>query len=139
MPHRSSPEVDLSVPKFRVSGISELLDAIACTELAAQQRLALFVIQFLVFVDGLAGEVDAEFLEDALVDLGEDDTGVCLQPGQLGDLVQGQLGGGVGDRGDGEGDQQFIQVQERAVVAEEGNGYLLQYSCLERSLVGYNP
>ena len=68
---------------------------------------------------GLAGQVDAELLEYAGIDLGENDGGVDFQTFQVLQLVDGRLGIGICDARNCQRDQQFVQVQERRVVAAE--------------------
>ena len=70
------------------------------------------------FVDRLAGDVDAQAAEDLLVHRGEDDRGMDLAAAQLVQLLHRKLGGRVGGRADGEGDQHLVGVQARVAVAQ---------------------
>ena len=78
----------------------------------------LFMVKLFGLVLGLAGQVDSQLAEGALVHMGQDDGGMGLAAPQLGQLAQGQLGGGVGGRADGQGHQDFIGVQARVPVAQ---------------------
>ena len=64
------------------------------------------MIQFVAFVLGLTGQVDAEFLENARVDLGQDHGGVDFKSLEVLQLIDGRLGVGIGDSRDGERDRQ---------------------------------
>ena len=76
------------------------------------------MIQVLALVLGLAGEVDAQLAQGALVHAGEDDRGVGLAAPQLCQLLQGQLGQRVGDGADGQGLQDLVRVQARVCAAQ---------------------
>ena len=67
----------------------------------------------------LAGEVHAELFENARIDLGEDHRGVYFKSLQVFELVDCRLGAGICHTGDGERDQQLVQVQKRSIVASE--------------------
>ena len=67
----------------------------------------------------LACQVYAELFENARIDLGEDHRGVYFKSLQVFELVDCRLGAGICHTGDGERDQQFVQVQKRSVVTSE--------------------
>ena len=75
------------------------------------------MIELLRLVVRLAGEVHAQALEHVLIDAGEDDGGVYVAAGEFGQRVHGLLGVGVSDGADRQGDEHFICVQARVVVA----------------------
>ena len=83
------------------------------------------MIQLFGLVLGLAGEVDTQAAEGVLVHVGEDNRGVGLAAPQLFQLGHGQLGGGVGGRADGQGDEDFIGVQPGVHAAQMGGLQLL--------------
>ena len=71
----------------------------------------LFVIQLLCLASGFAGEVHAQLFEGLLVYGGEDHGGVGFVAAELGELVQGAHGDRVGGGADGEGDEDFAEVE----------------------------
>ena len=81
--------------------LSAVIPAVNLCRYPAHQRSFLFVVQLLLLVLGLAGEVDAELAEDALVDLGENDGGVRLEALEAVQLADGSGGIRVVHRRDG--------------------------------------
>ena len=67
----------------------------------------------------LTSQVDTELLENTRIDLGKDHGRVHFKSLQVLELVDSRLGAGICHPGDSERDQQFIQMQERSIVASE--------------------
>ena len=68
-------------------------------------------------VFGLTGQADPQPAEAVLVGLRENDRGVGLAAPELLQLLHRPLGVGVGDRADGQGHQQLVDMQAGILVA----------------------
>lgn len=77
------------------------------------------------FVDRLAGEVHAEFLEDFLVDVAQQDGGVDLAAFQQRKRVQSLAAVLVIRAQDRKGDQHLVSVQTRVLAVQVGDFRLL--------------
>ena len=66
----------------------------------------------------LAGEVDAQLAQRALVHAGEYDGGVGLAAAQLLELLERQLGQRIGGGADAQRLQDFVGVQARVAAAQ---------------------
>ena len=80
--------------------------------------MKLLVIQLLGLMNGFAGQVHAQLLEDVVVYLSQNDRGVYLTAAQTGQMIECQLCNRVGGCRDGQRDQHFVGVQARVVVAQ---------------------
>ena len=79
----------------------------------------------LFLADRLAGEADAELLEDFAVDLAGHDSGVGLTAVEEGEAVEGAAAVVVEEAEDGEGDQHLVGVQARVAAVQHGDLGLL--------------
>ena len=68
------------------------------------------MIQFVAFIMRLAGQVHAEFLEDAGIDLGEDDGRMDFEAPQVFQLIDSSLGIGIGVIGSAISIRRFLNV-----------------------------
>ena len=76
------------------------------------------MVQLLGLIARLAGLVDPEFFEHALVDLGENDGGVGVEPCQKGKRIEGLLGIFILDCCDRKDDQDLIEVEQGIALSQ---------------------
>ena len=76
------------------------------------------MVQPLVLIHGLGGEIHAELVEDLDIDRGEHHRGVHLAAAELGELCQRQPGGFVRGSTHGECDENLVRV-ETGIVASQ--------------------
>ena len=83
------------------------------------------MIQTLVLIYRLAGDVDAELTIYTDIDLREHDTRMCLGTGELRDLLKDELRYGICCGANRQCDEHFIGVQPWVFVAEIADLQLL--------------
>ena len=76
------------------------------------------MIKLVALVAGITGQGDAQAAEGVVIHRGENDRGVGFTVLQLRKLAQGPGGIVVGGRGNGQGNEHFVGVQARVVVAQ---------------------
>ena len=77
-----------------------------------------FVVQLVRLVTGVAGEIHAKALKDVVVNLRENNSGMCFAVLEQGQLLHGDGGFLVSGGADGERQQHLVRVEARVVVAQ---------------------
>ena len=78
------------------------------------------VFAVLLLIDGIAGQIHAQFVQRVAVHTGQNHRGVDIAALQLGQLGQRRGGVGVVGRRAGQRDQQFIGMQPGILAAQVG-------------------